>query len=78
MTTIQMKLRGSRPWRARGLDATGGYSNYFVGADSKSWRTHVPHYAQLKIAGIYDGIDLILYGRNGDLEYQQTVPSHTE
>ena len=44
-------------------------SNYFVGNDRSKWRTSVPNYGMVRYAGIYRGIDLLYYGKDGDLEY---------
>jgi len=72
-SSLRMKLRGSSPWQATGQERTGGVSNYFVGNDSKQWRTNIPHYARLRIADVYRGIDLVFYDHNGDLEYDFIV-----
>jgi len=44
-------------------------SNYFIGNDRTKWRTNVPGYARVELRDIYPGIDLVYYGRNGQLEY---------
>jgi len=72
-TVLRMKLTGSRGWRANGMEPTGGVSNYFVGNDPKHWRTHIPHYRQVRIASVYPGVDLLFYDHNGKLEYDFVV-----
>jgi len=44
-----------------GLAPLGARSNYFIGRDSSSWVTNVPHYAALRYRGLYPGIDLVYY-----------------
>ncbi len=51
-------------------DAT---SNYFIGNDPAKWHTSVPNFARVRYAGIYPGIDLVYYGRDGKLEYDWIV-----
>jgi len=55
--------------RVVGLDRLPGASNYFVGNDRTKWRTNVPGYARVELRDVYPGIDLVYYGRNGQLEY---------
>jgi hypothetical protein len=50
-----------------------GTANYFLGSDPAKWHTHVPTYAKVKYAGIYPGIDLVYYGKQGRLEYDFVV-----
>jgi Beta-propeller repeat len=74
LSLIRMKLAGSKAWTdVTGLEPTGGVSNYLVGNDRKAWHTSIPHYERLRVAGVYDGIDLVLYGRGHDLEYDFVV-----
>jgi len=69
-----MKLAGSRPWKdILGAEPTGGVSNYLSDADLKSWITNIPHYARVKVAGVYPGIDLIVYSHGGNLEYDFAI-----
>ena len=48
-------------------------TNYFIGDDPAKWRTSVPNFAQVRYAGVYSGIDLVYYGREGTLEYDWIV-----
>ncbi len=71
---LRMRLVGclSSP-RVRGLDPLPGKSHYLVGSDPKKWRRNVPHYARVRYREVYPGIDLIFYGRQGQLEYDLVV-----
>ena len=65
-----MRLPGSRPWNhLSGLEPTGGISNYIHGPAAKDSLTNIPHYARFKVAGVYEGVDLVFYSHGGDLEY---------
>lgn len=50
-----------------------GISNYFIGQDAAKWQTNITHYARVRYAGVYRGIDLIYYGTQGQLEYDFVV-----
>jgi hypothetical protein len=74
LSVVRMKLNGGNPWTdVQGLDPTGGVSNYLIGNDRKAWHTGIPHYERLRVARVYDGIDLVLYGRGRNLEYDFVV-----
>jgi len=71
---VRMKLAGSRPWNnVTGVEPTGGISNYLRGVDAKNSLTKIPHYARLSVSSVYDGIDLVFYSHDGDLEYDFAV-----
>ena len=71
---VRIELRGASPeanWRAE--QPLAGYSNYIRGADAEPWRTRIPHFARARLAGAYPGIDLVVYGRQGQIEFDFEV-----
>src|SRR6266851_1978912 len=49
---VRMRLAGARkPQAVRGLEPTGGISNYFIGNDRAKWRTHIPHFSRVEYKG---------------------------
>lgn len=54
-------------------EPTGSRSNYLVGDDPSRWVKDVPRYQQLRYTGLYPGIDLVYYSRQGELEYDLVV-----
>src|SRR5580704_14378919 len=69
-SVMRMKLAGGRPWKSiSGLEPTGGVSNYLSPTDAKSWISNIPQYQRVKVAGVYQGIDLVFYTNGGNLEY---------
>ena len=48
-------------------------SNYLLGADSARWIAHVPNYSRVVYRGIYPGVSLVFYGRDGELEHDFTL-----
>jgi hypothetical protein len=76
---LRMTFPGGSPWKHfAGLDPTGGISNYLVGSDPKPGLSGIPHYDRLKISGVYPGIDLVLYGNAGELEYDLVLAPHAD
>jgi Big-like domain-containing protein/beta-propeller repeat-containing protein len=71
---LRMKLRNANSAaKVTGLDQLAGASNYFIGNDPAKWRTNVPNYAKVKYENIYNGIDLVYYGNQRQLEYDFIV-----
>ncbi|HYL39266.1 MAG TPA: SBBP repeat-containing protein [Bryobacteraceae bacterium] len=71
---VRMTLvHGNRAAKLEALDPLTGRSNYFLGNNPRKWRTRVPNYARVAVRDAYPGIDLILYGKNGELEYDWVV-----
>lgn len=65
-----MRLAGARPrTRLEGLDLLPGKSFYYIGNDPGQWRTGVPQYGRVAYRDVYPGVDLVLYGSAGQLEY---------
>src|SRR5437016_6364600 len=71
---LRMKLVGAnQAANVTALDELPGKTNYFIGNDSKKWRTDVPTYGKVKYEGVYPGIDLVYYGNQRQLEYDFVV-----
>jgi hypothetical protein len=73
-TELRMKLIGgnSNP-RVTGLDQLPGETNYLLGNDRSRWRAGVPSFAKVKYENVYDGVDMVYYGNQGQLEYDFKV-----
>lgn len=50
-----------------------GCTHYFIGRDSRKWRTNVPQYGRVRYRDVYPGIDVVYYGVSGSLEYDFIV-----
>jgi len=69
-----MKLMGADPSATvSGAGELPGKVNYFIGNDPGKWRSNVPTYAKVEYKGIYPGVDLVYYSRQGQLEYDFVV-----
>lgn len=71
---LRLKFAGANPTpRIECTRELTGRVNYFIGDDSRKWRTDVPTYAGVKYRDVYPGIDLLYYGDQRGLEYDLIV-----
>ncbi len=56
-----------------GLDALPGKVNYLVGRDPKAWLHDIPTYRRVRYEGVYPGVDVVWYGKQGRLEYDLEI-----
>lgn len=61
-------VRSNKESIPSGLDQLPGKSNYFIGKQSANWITGIPQYGRVAFNSVYDGIDLVYYGNDGQLE----------
>lgn len=71
---MQMMLSGANP-RAHieGVEELPTKSHYFIGNDSREWRSDISHYSRVKYREVYPGVDLVYHGDQGQLEYDFIV-----
>jgi hypothetical protein len=71
---IDLRLVGARKdLKPAGRQTLPGKVNYFIGNDPSRWRTNIPAFARVEYSGVYPGVDLAYYGRQGRLEYDFIV-----
>jgi hypothetical protein len=71
---VQMQFIGANPQaRIHGDSGLSGKINYLIGNDPAQWRSGVPTFAKVRVAGIYPGINLVYYGNQQQLEYDFTI-----
>ena len=71
---LQMRLAGANSnAHVEGHKRLGSISNYFFGNDPRAWHANVANYAQVRYRDVYPGVDLVYYGRGGELEYDFVV-----
>ncbi len=66
---VRLEWRGARRPRFVPAERLKALSNYYSGQDPNRWLTGIPNYAQLKLEGIYPGIDLVYHGLTDSLEF---------
>jgi hypothetical protein len=76
---VRMRLVGSNPKATvNGQAELPGKSNYFLGNDPAKWRTDIPTYAKVRYEKVYQGVDLVYYGNQGQLEYDFVVAPESD
>ena len=76
---LRMKLGGgSTQSVAEGLNRLPGIVNYFLGDDSEKWHANIPTFARVLYPGVYEGVDLVYYGNQSQLEYDFVVNPGTD
>jgi uncharacterized repeat protein (TIGR01451 family) len=73
---VHMQLEGasSNP-KIAASEPLPGKSNYFRGNDSSRWVRNVPTFARVRYSDVYPGVDLVFYGKQGQLEYDFALRS---
>jgi len=73
-SVVRMTFKGANPQANMvGLDKLPGIVNYIFGDDPSKWRTNIPTYQKVAYTNVYPGIDLVYYGKQGQLEYDPIV-----
>ena len=72
-TVLRTELLGAQPAKLNGEAELPGKANYLIAPDPKNWVTNVPLYQRVRYAGVYPGVDLLYYGKQGRLEYDFVV-----
>jgi hypothetical protein len=73
-SVVRMELaNASADAEVVGADELPGKSHYFMGNDPKKWYRDVAQFARVRYRGVYPGVDLDYYGRQGRLEYDFEV-----
>ena len=73
---VRMELEGSASQpKISGLAPLPGKSNYFIGNDPSRWVRNVPQFARVQYSAVYPGVNLVYYGKQGQLEYDFVVSS---
>ncbi len=76
---VRMRLEGSAEQpEVAGTDPLPGKSDYFIGNDPSRWVRNVPQFARVRYSAVYPGVDLVYYGKQGQLEYDFVVASGAE
>ena len=61
-----------------GEDRLPWNNNYFKGNDPGAWKTGVLNYKKIRVKNLYDGIDLLYYGSENQVEYDLIVAPFTD
>src|SRR5262245_12691112 len=68
--SLALRFLGADPRvTVEGEERAPGEVNFFRGNDPARWRTRLPRYAEVAYRDLWPGVDLMLRGRGGELEY---------
>lgn len=69
----RMRFAGCKPVVPEGLFQQRSTNNYYLGNDATRWRSGVPAYDAVRYEGLYDGVDLEVFGSAGVVKYNFIV-----
>ena len=73
-TAVRMRfVAGHARPRLTGTDELPSKSHYLIGNDPRGWHTDVQHFGKVRYENVYPGVDVVYYGRHGQLEYDIIV-----
>jgi hypothetical protein len=70
---VSMRLKKARTVVGRGIEPLPGLTNYISGNDPSQWRAGVQSFAKVEFPNVYDGVNVVYYGTNRQLEYDYVV-----
>jgi len=71
---VTMRFLGAGPKSAiNASQPLPGHVNYLIGNDPSRWTTNLPTFGEVRVAGIYEGVDVSYYGNGRQLEYDLIV-----
>ena len=71
--TIHLELISSSRRKLEAVDSVETKTNYLYDRDSRKWITGVPNYSRIRRRNAFRGVDLVLYGSHGQLEFDYVV-----
>jgi hypothetical protein len=74
VSSVRITFEGARSSpRIEGVGNVSGTTSYFRGHDPSAWRTGIAGYPSVRYTGVYRDVDLIVYGRERQVEYDFVV-----
>lgn len=74
VSVIRMKLKGANPDpRSEGVERLPGTISYYLASNATGNLQSIPTFAGIRYFDVYPGIDVVFYGRQGNLEYDFVV-----
>lgn len=73
-SVLRIQFVGSTPApQILGKKALPGHVNYLIGKEPNQWHRGIPTFAKVNYQDMYPGVDLVYYGKQGQLEYDFVV-----
>ena len=74
---IELKLNSSSAKTSLiGSGVIAGEVNYFHGNNPLQWKSQIPSYSSITYRNLYAHVDMVIYGKNGQLESDFVVAPH--
>ncbi|MDD5301823.1 MAG: IPT/TIG domain-containing protein [Elusimicrobia bacterium] len=71
---VRMKMTGANAKAAvQGQNVLPGHTSYMYGNNPAKWQIGVEQYAKVKFSSVYPGIDMVYYGKKGNVEHDFIV-----
>ena len=72
--TLEMRLADSNKFPlVKGENENIGKVNYLTGDEKSKWLKDIPTYGKIRYSDVYEGVDLVYYGRQTQLEFDFIV-----
>lgn len=68
-STVSLRFLGATPGPAHGQNQAEAVTNLFLGNNPNAWKHTIPNYRQVLRPNVYPGIDLLLHGSRGAVEF---------
>ncbi len=68
-STVSLRFLGATPGPAHGQNQAEAVTNLFLGNNPNAWKHNIPNYRQVLRPNVYPGIDLLLHGSRGAVEF---------
>ncbi len=78
MHHYRVRFEGSTIPAVAGENPANHHYNYYIGDDTTRWAKDVKPYSKARYTGIYEGIDLVVYGKNQRLKYDFKVQPNAD
>jgi gliding motility-associated-like protein len=65
----QIKFSGANDMVLEGRKPGKAYHNFYLGNNPEQWAGGVPEFSEIRGKGLYEGVDLLMYNKNGKLKY---------
>ena len=75
---IAVTFDGANTSQAEGRGRSDAVFNYYSGPDASGWREGVSAWEAVVYADVYDGVDLMTYGRRDGLKYEFRIDPWTD
>lgn len=66
-------LNANKEFEIIGEGKNEGVVNYFIGDRPENWKRNLPTFSKIRYKDVWNGVDIVFYGRGANLEYDIVV-----